>query len=199
MSTCPIAAALQAALQQPETLAALASALAPPVEARLTAARRIRLTQGAEAAARPSPSAQRADAVALEIASLREQVAALLATVRELTQQLAKGQVPAQSQSSRGHGATTGVQAAVQVATESQKKKIKQAKKTDAWVASQHQGNESWADRVRWLTALWPTPAAAANAPGKGAKRAKPGTGQRGAASPATTNRVKAVQAVCQF
>ena len=127
MSTCPIAAALQ----QPETLAALANALAPPIEARLTAARRIRLTQGAEAAARPSPSAQRADAAALEIASLREQVAALLATVRELTQLLAKGQAPAQARS-RGHGATTGVQAAVQVATGSQKKKIKQAKKTDA-------------------------------------------------------------------
>ena len=196
MSTCPIAAAVHAALQQPETLAALANALAPAVEARLTAARRIRLTQGAEAAGRPSPSAQRADAAALEIASLREQVAALLATLRELTQQLAKGQAPAQAQSSRGHGATTRVQAAVQVATESQKKKIKQAKKTNAWVASQQQEEESWADRVRRLTALWPTPAAATNAPRKGAK---PATGQRGAASPATTNRVKAVQAVCQF
>ena len=81
------------------------------------------------------------------------------------------------------------------MATESQKKKIKQAKKTDAWVASQQQGEESWADCVRRLTALWPTPAAATNAPRKGAK---PATGQRGAASPATTNRVKAVQAVRQ-
>ena len=174
-STCPIAAAVQAALQQPETLAALASALAPAVEARLTAARRIRLTQGAEAAARPSPSAQHADAAALEIASLREQVAALLATVRELTQQLARGHAPAQAQPP-GHGATDGVQAAAHVAPGAQKKKPKQAKKTDAWVASQQQGEESWADRVRRLTALWPTPAAAGTArkEKKGAQTAAP-------------------------
>ena len=189
MSTCPIAAAVQAALQQPETLAALASALAPAVEARLTAARRIRLTQGAEAAARPSPSAQRADAAALEIASLREQVAVLLATVRELTQQLAKGHAPAQAQSP-GHGATAEVQAAAHVAPGAQKKKVKQTKKTDVWVASQQQGEESWADRVRRLTALWPTPAAAeaARKEKRGAQAAAPSSG--GARRPANSGMV---------
>ena len=118
MSTPSIAAAVQAALLQPETLVALAGALAPAVEARLTAAKRLKLTQGAVAAARPSSAAQQADAAALEIVSLREQVAALLVTVRELTQQLSKSQAQPRSRSrSPAQGAAAQVaQAAAPVA-----------------------------------------------------------------------------------